>query len=237
MLGEIDSTLTLPRETYKEQLYPLQTHLRFLQEQLIEQELALLIAFEGWDAAGKGGNIKRITAKLDPRYYHVHPVSKPSKEEISRHYLWRFWCNIPVQGEIAIFDRSWYGRVLVERIEGFCSQTQWQQAYQEINMFEKQLSQNTIVIKFWLHISQDEQAKRFADRKQNPLKSWKITDEDWRNRNKWQDYRIAAKEMFQKTSTDYAPWHIIEAEDKLYGRIKTLTLLTKHIEKELEKRK
>lgn len=236
MLERIDSTLVLERDAYKEQLNPLQTQLRFLQEQLIEKNLALVIAFEGWDAAGKGGNIKRITAKLDPRYYHVHPVAKPSEEEILRHYLWRFWRNIPAQGEIAIFDRSWYGRVLVERIEGFCSKTEWEQAYQEINVFEKQLNQNSIVIKFWLHISQKEQALRFEDRKNNPLKSWKITDEDWRNRNKWEEYRIAAEEMFEKTSTDYAPWHVVEAENKLYGRIKTLTLLTKHIEKELETR-
>lgn len=236
MFENINLDLKLSREEYNKKLPKLQYDLRMLQEKMIKKEIALVVAFEGWDAAGKGGNIKRITAKLDPRYYQVHPVTKPSSEELARHYLWRFWLNIPQQKEIAIFDRTWYGRVLVERVEGFCSEKEWRQAYQEINQFEKQLyNTKTILIKFWVHISKEEQARRFEARKTNELKKWKITDEDWRNRNKWDDYKIAAEEMFQKTSTDYAPWHIIEGEDKLYGRIKTLQLLTKHIEKEMKK--
>lgn len=238
MLENVDLSLKLERDEYKKKLDILQYNLRVLQEKLIENEVAVLLAFEGWDAAGKGGNIKRITAKLDPRYYHVHPVSKPTQEELARHYLWRFWLNIPLKGEIAIFDRTWYGRVLVERVEGFCSSKEWQQAFAEINQFEKQLSDDgTLILKFWLHISKEEQAQRFEARKENTLKSWKITDEDWRNRNRWDDYAKAAEEMFQKTSTAYAPWYLISAEDKLHARVSTLSILTEYLEKELKKRK
>ena len=160
-----------------------------------------------WDAAGKGGNIKRIAGALDPRATEVHPIASPEPHEKARHYLWRFWTRLPKTGHIAIFDRTWYGRVMVERLEGFCSTNDWQRAYNEINEFEKELSQwGAVIIKFWVQIDKDTQLERFTERQNTPEKQWKITDEDWRNRDKWDQYEDAVNEMLQKTSTEYAPW-------------------------------
>lgn len=181
----------------------------------LSEKIPVVIAYEGWDAAGKGGNIKRIAGALDPRGYEVHPIASPEPHEKARHYLWRFWTRLPKTGHIAIFDRTWYGRVMVERLEGFCSTNDWQRAYNEINEFEKELSQwGAVIIKFWVQIDKDTQLERFTERQNTPEKQWKITDEDWRNRDKWDQYEDAVNEMLQKTSTEYAPWHILESVDK-----------------------
>ena len=194
------------------------------------------MVYEGWDAAGKGGNIKRVAAALDPRGYEVVPIASPDKHELSRHYLWRFWNHIPKTGHIAIFDRSWYGRVMVERIEGLCGDA-WKRAYREMNEFEKELSDwGAVILKFWLHIDKDTQLERFSDRQNTPEKRWKITDEDWRNREKWDRYEVAVNEMLQKTSTAYAPWHIIESTDKKYARLKVLGIVIDALEAALKEK-
>ncbi len=191
-----------------------------------------VFGFEGWDAGGKGGAIRRLTAALDPLGYSVNPVAAPNVVEKSFNYLWRFWTRFPKQGEIAIFDRTWYGRVMVERLEGFCSTNDWQRAYNEINEFEKELSQwGAVIIKFWVQIDKDTQLERFTERQNTPEKQWKITDEDWRNRDKWDQYEDAVNEMLQKTSTEYAPWHILESVDKKYARIKALKIVIEEIKK------
>ena len=193
------------------------------------------ITAKGWDAAGKGGNIKRITEALDPRGFEVHPIASPEPHEKARHYLWRFWTRLPKDGHIAIFDRTWYGRVMVERLEGFCSENDWRRAYNEINEFEKELSDwGAVIVKFWVHIDKDTQLARFNDRQSNPEKQWKITDEDWRNREKWDQYETAVDEMLQKTSTAYAPWHILESVDKKYATLKALRIVIEEIEKALK---
>ena len=195
----------------------------------------VIITYEGWDAAGKGGNIKRITGALDPRGYEVHPIASPEPHEKARHYLWRFWTRLPKTGHIAIFDRTWYGRVMVERLEGFCSENDWKRAYNEINEFEKELHDwGAVIIKFWVQIDKDTQLERFNERQNTPQKQWKITDEDWRNREKWDQYEDAVNEMIQKTSTTYAPWHILESVDKRYARIKALKIVIEELEKVLE---
>ena len=193
------------------------------------------MAYEGWDAAGKGGNIKRISAALDPRGYEVIPIAAPTKPELNRHYLWRFWTRLPKNGHIAIFDRTWYGRVMVERLEGFCSENDWRRAYNEINEFEKELSDwGAVIVKLFVQIDKDTQIAIFNDTQNNPEKRWKITDEDWRNREKWDQYEDAVDEMLQKTSTTYAPWHILESVDKKYARLKALRIVIEEIEKALK---
>jgi polyphosphate kinase 2 (PPK2 family) len=194
----------------------------------------MVVAFEGWDAAGKGGNIRRIARKLDPRLYSVEPVGVPNDLEKNHHYLWRFYREIPEAGHIAIFDRSWYGRVLVERVEGFSTEEQWKRAYNEINEFEETLADfGTIIVKFWLHIDESEQLRRFKERENTSYKQWKITPDDWRNREKWGEYSEAVDEMLLKTHTAHAPWTIVEANDKRYARLKSLKTLVETIEKEL----
>ncbi|MDE6712965.1 MAG: phosphate--AMP phosphotransferase, partial [Lachnospiraceae bacterium] len=201
---------------------------------LYRKKIPVVIAYEGWDAAGKGGNIKRITGALDPRGFEVHPIASPEPHEKARHYLWRFWNRLPRTGHIAIFDRTWYGRVMVERLEGFCSESDWRSAYREINEFEKELSDwGAIVIKFWVQIDKDVQLQRFTDRQNTPGKKWKITEEDWRNREKWDQYETAIDEMLQKTNTAYAPWVILESNDKKYARIKALKTVIEAIEKRI----
>jgi polyphosphate kinase 2 (PPK2 family) len=223
MFEHLDLTPTLPRNDYEKQLKILQVELHELAFQVYVQKCPVVIVFEGMDAAGKGGAIKRLTEKMDPRGYVVWPISAPSGDDKERHYLYRFWRRLPEQGQIAIFDRSWYGRVLVERLEGFCSEDAWERAYAEINHFERQLTDfGAVIFKFWLHISNDEQLERFRERERTNYKSWKITDEDWRNRAKWEDYMLAAEEMLLKTSTPTAPWTLVEANDKLFARIKVL---------------
>ncbi len=224
----------LTDEQYDVELKALQGRLRELNNKIYRKKVPVIIAYEGWDAAGKGGNIKRITAALDPRDYVVEPIASPEPHEKARHYLWRFWTRLPKTGHTAIFDRTWYGRVMVERLEGFCSENDWQRAYNEINEFEKELSDwGAVIIKFWVQIDNETQLKRFTDRQNTPEKQWKITDEDWRNREKWDQYETAINEMISKTSTEFAPWHILESVDKKYARIKALRIVIEEIEKAL----
>jgi polyphosphate kinase 2 (PPK2 family) len=223
LLERLDTTVTLPREEYDEILRPLQAELRRLQRRVREEEVPVLIVYEGWDASGKGGNIKRLTRFLDPRGYSVTAYAAPTSEEKRHHYLWRFWRDIPAGGEISIFDRSWYGRVLVERVEGFCREDEWRRAYQEINEFEGQLAAaGMVLVKLWLHITQDEQLRRFESRAGDKFRHWKLTEEDWRNREKFPLYQDAVVDMLERTSTAWAPWTIVEANDKPYARVKAL---------------
>lgn len=214
---------TLSDEDYAEQLKKCQKELSKLHSRLYQAKIPMIIAFEGWDAAGKGGAIKRLSSALDPRGYEAIPIAAPDKTELAHHYLWRFWNNIPKTGHIAIFDRTWYGRVMVEKLEGFTPAERCAQAYDEINGFEKELSDSGfIIVKFWIQIDKDEQLRRFTERQNTPAKQWKITDEDWRNREKWEQYEAAVNEMLAKTSSAYALWNVIEANDKKYARIKVL---------------
>ena len=196
----------------------------------------MVLGFEGWDAGGKGGAIKRLTEKMDPRGYTVIPTASPNDWEKAHHYLWRFWQAMPKAGHLSIFDRTWYGRVMVERIEGFCTTGEWQRAYKEINDMERDLyDAGAIVLKFWMQIDKDEQERRFKARQENPEKQWKITDEDWRNREKWDQYEEAVNEMLIRTSTPHAPWVVVEGNDKYYARIKVLETVVRAIEKRLER--
>lgn len=233
-LGEIDLNKSVDDAEYERQLEKLQAQLADLHNRIYQKKIPVIITYEGWDAAGKGGNIKRLTAALDPRGFEVHPIASPEPREKNRHYLWRFWNRLPKDGHIAIFDRTWYGRVMVERLEGFCSENDWQRAYNEINEFEKELCDwGAVLVKFWVHIDKDTQLARFTDRQNTPEKQWKITDEDWRNREKWDAYEVAVDEMIQKTSTVFAPWHILESNDKHYARLKALKTVIEEIEKKL----
>jgi polyphosphate kinase 2 (PPK2 family) len=237
MLETLDLTHQLERPEYIRQLARRQIQLRELGFQVYQQKRPVVIVFEGWDAAGKGGVIKRITEKLDPRGFIVYPISAPHGEDKSKHYLYRFWRRLPERGAIAIFDRSWYGRVLVERVEGFATESEWKRAFKEINAFERQLDDfDTVVVKFWLHISREEQLKRFEERQRIGYKAWKLTDEDWRNREKWGAYEDAAEEMLVKTSTTLAPWTLVEANDKYWARVKVLSQLVEVLSKELDYR-
>lgn len=226
---------TIDEEEYQKELKKLQSRLGELHNRLYRKRVPVIITYEGWDAAGKGGNIKRVTGALDPRGYEVQPIASPEPHEKARHYLWRFWTRLPKDGHIAIFDRTWYGRVMVERLEGFCSENDWKRAYNEINEFEKELHDwGAVIIKFWVQIDKDTQLERFTERQNNPEKQWKITDEDWRNREKWDQYEEAVNEMLKKTSTTFAPWHILESVDKKYARIKALKIIIKELEKALK---
>ncbi|MBR2122452.1 MAG: polyphosphate:AMP phosphotransferase [Lachnospiraceae bacterium] len=223
---------TVSDEEYKKELDRLQNELSVLHNEIYRRRIPVIIAYEGWDAAGKGGNIKRITSALDPRGFEVHPIASPEPHEKARHFLWRFWTRLPKDGHIAIFDRTWYGRVMVERLEGFCSENDWQRAYNEMNEFEKELHDwGAVVIKFWVQIDNKTQLERFTDRQNTPEKQWKITDEDWRNREKWDLYEQAVNEMIQKTSTAFAPWYVLESNDKKYARIKALKIVTEELRK------
>ena len=229
---DADLSATISPEDYKSELKRLQKKLSELHNQIYRKRIPVVICYEGWDAAGKGGNIRRIAYPLDPRGFDVIPVASPTPGELARHYLWRFWTKLPRSGHVTIFDRTWYGRVMVERIEGFCSEDDWKRAYGEINEFEKELTDwGTVVLKFWIHIDPDTQLERFEARQNTPEKQWKITEEDWRNREKWPQYEEAVEEMLLKTSTEYAPWYIIESVDKKYARIRTLQIVTDALEK------
>ena len=237
MLETIDLNKSLPREEYELQLVKLQLQLRALGYQLYVQKRNLIVVFEGWDAAGKGGCIKRITERLDPRGYEVFPIAAPTGDDRTHQYLWRFWRRLkpPDEKQVMIFDRSWYGRILVERIEGFCTEEAWKRAFREINEFEHQLvDAGAMIVKFWFHISQDEQYRRFMERQNDTYKSWKLTQEDWRNREKWEPYMRAVDDMLLKTSTLNAPWTVIEGNDKYYPRIKALRTLVDAVSRGLE---
>lgn len=231
-LEDVDLSVTIGEEEYKKERKALQKKLSELHNCIYRKRIPVVICYEGWDAAGKGGNIRRIAAPLDPRGFDVIPIASPSPTELAHHYLWRFWTQLPKSGHVAIFDRTWYGRVMVERIEGFCSEDDWKRAYGEINEFEKELTDwGAVVLKFWIQIDSETQLERFQMRQNTPEKQWKITDEDWRNRDKWPQYEEAVQEMLEKTSTEYAPWHIIESVDKKYARIRTLRIVTDALEK------
>ena len=235
VLDAVDLSKSLSKSVYKKELADLQKRMALLHSELYKRRIPVVVGFEGWDAGGKGGAIHRLTKTMDPRGYEVVPTSAPNDIEKAHHYLWRFWNHMPKAGHVAIFDRTWYGRVMVERIEGFCSRDEWQRAYNEINRMEAQLADaGAIVLKFWLHIDKDEQKKRFEERMEDPNKQWKITDEDWRNREKWDEYVKAGDEMILRTSTTYAPWIIVEGNDKLYARIKVLQTVVEAIEKRLK---
>lgn len=235
VLGMADLSLTYTKEEYKKRLEKLQKKMEKLHGELYRRRIPVVLGFEGWDAGGKGGAIKRLTEKMDPRGYVVHPTASPNDIEKAHHYLWRFWTDMPKAGHVTIFDRTWYGRVMVERIEGFCSKQEWQRAYKEINEMEKDLADaGAVVLKFWMQIDKDEQARRFRARQENPEKQWKITDEDWRNREKWDQYEEAVNEMLIRTSTPHAPWVVVEGNCKYYARIKVLETVVEAIEKRLK---
>jgi AMP-polyphosphate phosphotransferase len=232
VLSALDYSRALAKKEYRKQLEKYQGRLNLLTREKRFRERSLIIVFEGSDAAGKGSSIRRITGALDARHYQVIPIAAPTEEERAQPYLWRFWRHLSLKGRVTIFDRSWYGRVLVERVEGFCAEADWMRAYHEINTFEEQLADNgAIVVKFWLAITQEEQLKRFNARQQTPFKSFKITDDDWRNRDKWHEYELAVCDMVERCSTTIAPWNLIAANDKPYARIQILKTLCKALER------
>lgn len=230
-IDAIDLSATLDKDDYRRELTGYQDRLADLTDRKSFRKIAVVAAFEGNDAAGKGGSIRRVTSPLDPRGYKVYSIAAPTDEEKARPYLWRFWRHVPRRGHLAIFDRSWYGRVLVERVEGFCSDACWLRAYNEINAFEAELDDaGIVVVKFWLATSADEQLRRFKEREEVTYKQYKITDEDWRNRLKWDQYAAAAGDMIDRTSTAYAPWTLVSAENKYHARIAVLKTLCQRIE-------
>ena len=233
-LEKIELSKSIEKMEYKKELKRLQNKISDLNSEIYQRRIPVIIAYEGWDAAGKGGNIKRVVEKMDPRGYDVIPIAAPNDVEKSKHYLWRFWKSLPRNGHVAIFDRTWYGRVLVERVEKFATNNEWKRAFEEIINMEKQWNNDgAILIKFWLQISKEEQLKRFEAREKTPSKKWKITDEDWRNRKKWKEYKVAVEEMISRTSTTQCPWHIVPANDKYYARIFVLKTIIKELEKKL----
>jgi polyphosphate:AMP phosphotransferase len=235
ILDHVDLTKTVSKEEYQEKLEKYQRKLYQLAWRAREQKRSTIIMFEGWDAAGKGGAIRRITAAMDARLYKVISIASPTDEEKAQHYLWRFWRHVPRAGYVTIYDRSWYGRVLVERVEKFAKEDEWKRAYHEINDFEEQLSEHGIIIaKYWVHLGADEQLRRFKEREKTAWKKHKITEEDWRNREKWNDYNAAVNDMVTRTSTEYAPWTLVPGNDKLYARVDILKTLCKRMEQALD---
>lgn len=235
VLSGVNLSKSLTKEEYKKKSDELQQRLEFLHSELYRLRIPVVLGFEGWDAGGKGGAIRRLTGHLDPRGYKVNPTAAPNDIERVHHYLWRFWNNMPKAGHIAIFDRTWYGRVMVERIEGFCKEKDWKRAYQEINDMEAHMANfGAVVIKFWMQIDKEEQERRFNARMKDPEKQWKITDEDWRNREKWDEYETAVNEMLVRTSTTYAPWVIVEGNCKYYARVKVLETVVEALEKKIK---
>jgi AMP-polyphosphate phosphotransferase len=233
-LDRVDLALHLSKEHYKERLKAAQVNLRRIQKKIHDRQIPVLLLFEGWDAAGKGGTIKRLTDVLDPRSYTVSAFAAPTEEEKVHHYLWRFWRRLPDAGHIGIFDRSWYGRVLVERVEGLATDEQWHRAYQEINEFEEQLTTaGYVLVKFWLHIDSEEQLRRFLDRQNNPFRTYKLTDEDWRNREKRSLYEVAVNQAIRRTHTPNAPWSIVAANDKYSARVSAIETVTTAIKDRL----
>ncbi|MFJ2331770.1 polyphosphate:AMP phosphotransferase [Pseudomonas helleri] len=231
LLDCLDMTQVLEKDDYKEQLVTEQARLSGLMRDKRMRRHALITVFEGNDAAGKGGAIRRVAAALDPRQYNIVPIAAPSQDERAQPYLWRFWRQIPGRGKFTIFDRSWYGRVLVERVEDFCTQADWMRAYGEINDFEEQLKNSgVIVVKFWLAIDKDTQLERFQEREAIPFKRFKITEEDWRNREKWDLYRTAVCDMVDRTSTEISPWTLVAANDKRCARVKVLRTINEALE-------
>jgi polyphosphate:AMP phosphotransferase len=237
VLSALDMSQHLTKADYKRQLREWQAELNQLHRKALKHKLSSILLFEGPDAAGKGGAIRRLTAALDARHYQVIPIAAPTDEERAQHYLWRFWRHLSRAGRITIFDRSWYGRALVERVEGFATEDEWRRAYAEINEFEEQLTSHGIVLlKYWVHISKDEQLERFKAREETPHKRWKLTDEDWRNREKWEDYEVAVNDIVEHTSTRNAPWVLVEGNDKRFARIKVLKTFCSRLQAALEEK-
>jgi AMP-polyphosphate phosphotransferase len=234
MLESVDLTRRLSEKRYLPRLRELQVRLRDLHFRIYGKRVPVLALFEGWDAAGKGGAIKRVTETLEPRGFTVCSFAAPRGDEKTHHYLWRFWRTLPRAGHLGIFDRSYYGRVLVERVEGFCSEDEWRRAFREINELEaQQVSFGMVICKFWLHISKEEQLRRFRDRERDPFRAYKLTPDDWRNRARWDGYAAAVEEMLARTSTPCAPWTVVEADDKCSARVKVLKTIAEAIEKAL----
>jgi polyphosphate:AMP phosphotransferase len=238
VLSALDLTQHLTREQYKSELEELQARLNWLSREAHRKHVSTVLVFEGADAAGKGGAIRRVTAALDARRYEVIPIAAPNDEERARHYLWRFWRRLPRAGNWTFFDRSWYGRVLVERVEGFAKEAEWRRAYEEIRDFEELLCERGIVlVKFWLQIDRDEQARRFAEREKVPYKQYKITEEDYRNREKWDQYEAAVNDMVEQTSGLQTPWTLVEANNKHFARIKVLRTICDRLQDAVERKK
>lgn len=230
VLDEVDLSKSISWDEYSDRIDRDQKRLGDLEYQIYAERIPVVIVYEGWDAAGKGGNIKRLAQSLDPRAYEVAPFGAPNEVESRYHYLWRFWNAVPKAGHVTVFDRSWYGRVLVERVDKLCTEAEWQRAYDEINDMEAQLTGfGAVLVKFWLQIDKEEQLRRFHERETKPYKRWKITDDDWRNREKWDEYAVAVDEMLARTSTKAAPWTVVESNSKLYARLKTLRTVIKAI--------
>ncbi len=237
ILGTLDMSRSMKKSDYQKSLKKYQAELSVLCRQAVEQKISTVIVFEGPDAAGKGGVIRRITAAMQARNYRVIPIAAPTDEEADRHYLWRFWRQLPLAGRVLIFDRSWYGRELVERVEGFACEEEWKRAFAEINDFEDQLIDHGIVlVKFWIQISKQEQYARFKAREETPHKRWKLTEEDWRNRERWDDYELAVNDIIQHTSTVVAPWTLVEGDDKRYARIKVIRTLCQRLQEAIDKK-
>ena len=234
MLEKLDLNRKISDKQYADRLSVAQVKLRHLEFEAFRKQVPVLCVFEGWDAAGKGGAIQRLTEMLDPRGFTVYTYAAPKGDEKTRHYLWRFWRNMPRAGHIAVFDRSHYGRVLVEKVEGFCNDDEWRRAYREINEFEAhQASFGMVIFKFWVHISKAEQLRRFRSRETDPYRSYKLTEEDWRNRAKWDEYGSAVEDMLLHTSTPYAPWTVVEGNDKHYARVKVVETVVERLERAL----
>lgn len=234
VLDRVDLTQSLTEEAYGKKLAKYQARLNKLVWAAYERRISSVVVFEGWDAAGKGSAIRRVTAAMDPRLFRVVPIAAPTEEEHAHHYLWRFWRHLPTDGMVTIFDRSWYGRVLVERVEGFARPDEWTRAYRELNMFEEHLDEHgTVLSKFWIHISKEEQLRRFREREAVAFKRHKITPEDWRNREKWDAHLAAVHDMVVHTSTEYAPWTLVAGNDKRFARIQILKTLCAQLERAL----
>ncbi len=234
-LAEVDLTQWLSREDYNAQLVEAQSRLHRLFWAAYKKKISTVLVFEGWDAAGKGGAIRRVTAAIDTRLFRIVQVGPPTLEEHAYHYLWRFWRDLPRDGRVTIFDRSWYGRVLVERIEGFATDAEWQRAYAEINEFEKEIARHgTVLVKFWIHISKEKQLSRFHSREQTAHKRHKITEEDWRNREHWEDYKAAVNDMVAYTTSPAAPWKLIAGNNKRFARIQTIQTVCERLESALK---
>jgi polyphosphate kinase 2 (PPK2 family) len=234
LLEHVDLTRSLDRKDYKERLGAAQERLYRLAWEMHRARRHVVGVFEGWDAAGKGGAIRRLTRAMDARLYRTLSVRAPTDEELAHHYLWRFWRHLPMRGYMVLYDRSWYGRVLVERVEGFAARHEWQRAYQEINDFEEQLvAHGTVLVKYWLHVSPEEQLERFRSRETTPWKMYKITDEDWRNREKRPAYEEAVNEMLARTSTEFAPWTLVAADDKRHARVQVIETFCDRLEASL----
>ena len=237
ILETLDLSKKVEKKKYEDEMDEWQGRLNLLSRKATPRKISSILVFEGPDAAGKGGAIRRITRALDARFYRIIPIAAPTDEEKAQHYLWRFWRHLPRSGRVTIYDRSWYGRVLVERVEGFAREEEWMRAYKEINNFEEQLAEHgTVVLKFWLHISKDEQLRRFKEREQTSYKQYKITAEDYRNRKQWESYERAVNDIVERTSTEFAPWHLIEANDKYHARLKIVRTFCKALEKKLKEK-